>query len=380
MKKICIISADPEFLGGISLHTWNMINILKKNDSYELFWIYGGKKDRIYKKEKITFVELKLSLKYPLNEILFNFKVKKFLDKNKFDLINSHAIWGLWTKFYKNNKNQEVIHTYHGSTYHFFKNHLERFNLIKKILLSPILFFSYFIEKSPWKKVDKIICVSQHVKTEFENLYGKRKNTFVIRTGVDLNQFKRINKKIARKKLNLNYEKTYGLYVGRGGYWRKGLDRAIELSKNIYDLNKNYNLIVVGPDYKKVKHLIDEPFIKYIETGTRELLPYYYSGCDLFFFLSRYEGGAPTLVTSEAMASGCFIIFSEDSKQEIIENEKEGIIIDFNNCDYKKESERILKILNDKNKLKKIIGNSLKKIKEFSTEKWASEYSSVLFK
>jgi glycosyltransferase involved in cell wall biosynthesis len=379
MKRICIISANPEFLGGISLYTWNTIKYLKKEGN-EIFWVYGGNKNRIYKKNGLTFVEIKYFSIYPLNEIIFNFKVKKFLEKNKFKIINSHATWGFWMNFYKKQEEETIIHTYHGSTYYFFKNHLKRFNLFFKIILSPILYFSYFIEKPPMKKANKIICVSNHVKTEFKNLYGKRKNVFVIRTGVDLNKFKQINKKIARKKLNLDSKKIYGLYVGRGGYWRKGLDRAIKLSKNIYELNKNYKLIAIGPDYKKVKHLINKPFIKYIERGARDTLPYYYSSCDLFFFLSRYEGGAPTLVTSEAMASGCFVIFSEDSKQEIIENDKEGVIIDFNNCNYKKEAERILKILDNKDKLKEIIRNSLKKIKEFSLDNWAKKYLYVLFR
>jgi glycosyltransferase involved in cell wall biosynthesis len=92
--------------------------------------------------------------------------------------------------------------------------------------------------------------------------------------------------------------------------------------------------------------------------------------------MSRYEGGAPTLVVSEALSSGCLVVCSEDSKQEVIDDEKNGLVI---GEDYKKEAERVLKIFKDKQKLKNILINAQKLIKEKLTlEIWGKKYLDVL--
>ncbi|OGJ12699.1 hypothetical protein A3K62_01200 [Candidatus Pacearchaeota archaeon RBG_16_35_8] len=375
IKRICFISSDPEFLGGISLYIKNVIDYLKTKKGYDIFWVYNGVKDRVYKKNGVTFVELKCPGIYPLDQILFNFRVLRFLNKNYFDVINSHAVWGHWMNHYKKaNKEQRIVHIYHGSTYYFYKSHLRRFGLLKKALISPILLFSYFIERPPWKNADKIICVSEHVKKEFEHLYGKRGNLSVIRTGVNLKQFRKVQKEIARKKINIPKDVLLGLYVGRGGWHRKGLDRAIKLSKEIYKKRKDYKLIVIGPDYHKVKRLIKEPFIKYLGIIKRDLLPYYYNASDIFFCFSRYEGGAPILTLSEAMATESLSICSEDSQQEII-NKNNGVIINkFDGGD----ANKILEILNNKKERERIIKASLKTIRGLGVMEWAEKITNTL--
>ena len=375
--KICFISTNPSFLGGTAMFLYNLLEYLKKtkNNLDEFTWIYKGKENKKYKKKGINFVEIKGTEFYPLGNFLFNFKILKFLKKNYYDIINSHIV-ELWINFYKKRDNQKIICTYHGTDYYFFKNHFKRFNLIKKIFFSPLLFISWLQERPPIKKVDKFICVSQKAKRQVEKLYGKKENSFVIRTGVDLKNFKPRNKNKIKEKLNFDKKKIYGLYVGRGGYWTKGLDRVIKISERIYNLNKNYRLIVIGSNLKKVGPLLNKKFIIYIEQGKREMMPYYYNSANIFFCMSRYEGGAPTLVVSEAMASGCLVVCSKDSEQEIIEEGKNGLIIE----SFGKESaEKVLKILEDKKKKEKIIRNSMETIKEISLEKWGKKYSDVLF-
>jgi len=379
MKTICLISgSSPEFLGGISLYQRNLIEYSKRNNlNFDFIWIYPGDKNRKYKLEGIQCIEVN-SFEYPfLKEFNFARKARKIINRTYFDIISTHANWGYCLKGYKKKKNQKIIHTYHGVTYYFYKTHLNRFNLFKKLLILPSLLLSYFIEKPPIKKANKIICVSERVKREISELYGVKNNYTVLRTGVDLNKFSKHESFESRKKLGLEKNKLYGLYVGRGGYFRKGLDRAISISEKIYKKNKNYKLIVVGPDRKKVKRFIEKEFVIYIERGERDLLPLYYSACDVFYFLSRYEGGAPTLVTSEAMASECFIVFSEDSEQEIIEDKKDGLVVK----EYgEKEANKILEILSNKKELNIIKKNASNKIKKYDLNSWAKSYFEVLKK
>ena len=311
-KKICFvtINSPPDFLGGYVLYHKNLIEYLKKRDkNLEINWVYFGKENKSYKKDGINYFEL--NGEGAISSFTFgrSFKLYRFFTKNYFDIINS--IGGLWTYLYKKKKGQKIIQTSHGAIYYFNRNHLRRFGFFKKILFFPLLPLSWILER-PHKETDKIICVSDKVKLQVERLYGRRKNIYVVRTGVDLKVFKPGNKNEKRKKLKLENKKIYGLYVGGGGYWTKGLDRAVNLGKEIYKLDKTFRLLLIGPDYKKVRHLINKPFTIFLKNVSREKMPLYYSASDIFLNMSRYEGGAPTLVTSEAMASGCLIVCSKD--------------------------------------------------------------------
>ncbi len=378
MKKIklCFVGSNPNFNGGLTVLNKNLIDYIQlSNKNIEISLIYRGAKNRNYNMNGVNYIEIKTPGIIFLEDILFNKKVSLFLKKKNFDIINSHGIWGYWMKFYKKRSDQKLIQTYHGVTYNFFKTHLKRFGIIKKIIFSPLLLFGYFLEKPPIKKADAIICVSERVKRELKILYNSKKNMEVLRTGVRLNEFKPRNKNPIREELKLEKNKIYGLYIGRGGFWRKGLDRAINLSQSIYEKEKNYKLMVIGADKSKVKHLINKKFVIFLENVPREKLKFYYNASDLFFCMSRYEGGAPILVVSEAMASGCLMVFSKDSEQEIIKDKNNGIIIE--NFD-EKEVDKIIDVLKDKKIKEKIIKNSIKTIKEISLEIWGKRYLNIL--
>jgi glycosyltransferase involved in cell wall biosynthesis len=369
--SICFvtINGSPDFLGGYSIYHKNLIEYIKTNNvKLDVSWVYFGKENRTYDKEGVHYFELKLDRTDLLVQIKKNFLLANFFKENYFDTINS--IGGIWTFFYKKKKNQKIIQTFHGTVYYFNKNQLKRLNMLKRILSFPILPLSWMLER-PHKETDSIICVSEKVKKQVESLYGKRKNIFVIRTGVNLNNFKPRDKNKSKKKLDLDMQKNYGLYVGGGGYWGKGLDRAIRISEEIYNEDKNYRLIVIGADYKKIKEILhNKQSIIFLENVPREKMPLYYSASDVFFCVSRYEGGAPTLVTSEAMASGCLLVCSKDSEQEIVEDKKNCLI--FENFD-KEYAEKIINILKDKKNKNIIINNSIKTIKELSLEKWGEK-------
>jgi len=377
-KKICLVSGTPpSFLGGMSLYQRNLINYAKKKKlSLKFSWIYPGRKNKKYSINGINCIEIK-SYNVPfLKEFDFGRKARKYLRKNYFDFINTHSNWGYCLKKYEKINKQKIIHTFHGVAVPYIKIQLKRFGILKQLALSPLILASYILEKPSFKKADKIICVSEKVKEELKKIYFERKGVKVIRTGVNINEFKKLNKKKSRKNLKLNVKGIYGLYSGRGGYWNKGLDRAINLSKEIYNLNKNYRLVVIGANKNKCRKYLNFPFIEYRGLVERKELPKYYSAVDFFFSLSRYEGGAPTLVVSEAMASGCLVVCAKSAEQEIIKNNENGLIIKDN---FKEAAKKINQILENKEQKKKIIKKSKETIKKFSLEKWGKEYLEVLF-
>jgi len=374
--KICFVGDDPKIIGGLSLFQENLINYIKKNHpKIRITWVHRSDKNGEKTEDGIRYFGIKLPKIFLLKDILFNIRVKKYFERNYFDVINSHAIWGYWMKGYKKKKGQRIVNTYHGLAVPFYKNHFSRFSPVKKIFYSPILLFSYLIEKPPLKASDKIICVSEKVRRQIWEVYGEKRNQVVIRTGVDLNNFKPRNKKKIKKILNLEGGKLYGLYVGRGGFWTKGLDRAVGLSKEIYKKDKNFRLIVIGPDYQKTKRLLKEDFIIFFRGIPRNKIPLYYSASDLFFCMSRYEGGAPTLVVSEAMASGCLLICSESSKQEIVRDNRNGLIVKKFDGD---DAEKVLSVQKNKRMRNNIIKQSMKDIGALSLDKWGKKYLEVL--
>jgi glycosyltransferase involved in cell wall biosynthesis len=367
------MSFHPDYLGGANTFNKNIIKyILSKDKESNIFWVYFGKENRAYIKDKIRFIELKSpSLGSPLS-IRKSLLISRFFKKNYFDIINSRT--GIWTHLYKKKRNQKLIQTFHGTRYYFNKKHYERFNFIKKILLFGFLATNWIVDV-PTKQADRLICVSEKAKRQVQKLFGKKKNIVVIRTGVDLKKFKVRNKKAARKRLGLDLKKSYGLYIGRGGYWTKGLDRAVKISGFLYKKDKQYRLIVIGPDREKVEDLINKEFIIYLKEVDRKDMPFYYNASDIVFCASRYEGGAPSLVVSEAMASGCLIVYSKSSEQEIIENEKNGIILENFG---KKDAKKIEEILKNEKEKKRIIKNSIKTIQDLSIEKWGKRYLNYL--
>ncbi|HOC96977.1 MAG TPA: glycosyltransferase family 4 protein [Candidatus Pacearchaeota archaeon] len=373
--KICFIGANPYFNGGVGLYQKNLIKYIKENKNAEIDVIYFGKKAEVIEDKGVKYIQIKNNFPYPLDQIIDNIKIINYLKNNNYDIINSHALWGFWMNFYKKRKYQKLVHTYHGVTYNYFKVHIKRFSILKKILFSPMILFGYILEKPPIKKADEIISVSQKVKNQLNEAYNCKRKINVIRTGVDLKELKPRDKEKIRKKLNLENDKLYGLYIGKGGYWIKGLDRAIKISEEIYKKDRNYRMIIVGADYKKIKDFIKKDFIIYLEKVDREEIKYYYNVSDFLFYLSRYDGGAPTLVVSEAMASGCPIIFSKDSQQEIIKDKENGIIIDKFNIE---SSEIIMEILKDRKLKEKIIKNEIRTIKELSLDNWGEEYIKIL--
>ena len=77
------------------------------------------------------------------------------------------------------------------------------------------------------------------------------------------------------------------------------------------------------------------------------------------------------------MASNCLIICSEDSKQEIIDDGDNGLVI--KNFD-KKDAKRIVDANNNKVKKEKMLVKSTKGIKNYSLEKWSKDYFDCLIK
>lgn len=168
-------------------------------------------------------------------------------------------------------RNVPIIAQHHGD-----KPPLMRFRQKKRI--SSLL--KYLIEKKYLKNVDHFF-VLRKKEIEYLSKFLPRSYITLQTMGVDFNEFKPIDKKQAREKLNLPENKKIILYVGRFNKL-KGVDIIL---RTFQDLKRKYDieLILVGgsakdPLYERVK-LSEARFHGYI---AHNKLPLYFSSADVY--------------------------------------------------------------------------------------------------
>lgn len=168
------------------------------------------------------------------------------------------------------------------------------------------------------KKANKIIAISQYTKKEIVKYYGSKYESKidVIYNGFNDFSNEEINLKNVRNNILNLKDNKYILTVSTISP-RKNIDGLIKAYNNI-EGKKDYKLVIAGAYgwlYEDVIKLVDYLKLKdnVIFTGkiNDDELKYLYKNCDLFTYLSFYEGfGLPPL---EAMSYGKTCIVSNTS-------------------------------------------------------------------
>lgn len=131
------------------------------------------------------------------------------------------------------------------------------------------------------------------------------KNLLCIPNGVDIETFRRIDKKTARKKQHLNESKKYLLFVAASANnKKKGMDYLLDAVKMLNDV-KDLEILVIG----NMNHKISASGTPVHELGyisDEKVLNEIYAAADLFILPSIAENFPCT--TLEAMASGTPVI------------------------------------------------------------------------
>ncbi len=179
------------------------------------------------------------------------------------------------------------------------------------------------IERMIVKDADHLIAECPQDKEDLINYYHANPSKIsIIPCGVNLNEFTLINKRLARKKLNLRNDEIILLQLGRM-VPRKGVDTVI---RSLSELNKHFKkvrLLIVGgesdqadenltPEIGRLKKIaIQEQVDEHVTfTGhrKRDVLKYYYAAADIFITTPWYEPFGITPL--EAMACGTPVIGS----------------------------------------------------------------------
>jgi glycosyltransferase involved in cell wall biosynthesis len=226
---------------------------------------------------------------------------------------------------------------------------------------------NHCLTKKCIEKSDIIITESKDLEIKIIQLSTKSLNVKTFYKGIDVSNFQNLPPKdILLKKLQLNPDKKYILFVGRLIY-----DKGIyEIAHTFVSIAKKYpdlDLILIGEEIEKEK-LIG----KFIEAGVlnrvylKGIVPYkevaYYMKISDMLVLPSWAEGLPNVVM-EAMAVGLPVVATDvGGIPEVIENGVTGLSVPAKNIE--KLTEAIIQMMEDKILRETCVKNAKKLIYE----------------
>jgi len=299
-------------------------------------------------------------------------------NKEKFDIVHSQSTSGFGFVKFSHEKIPFTV-TLHGTIKNEIKSALNS-KSIKGFVVASYLFLKWIVgpvDKITFKKADKIIAVSNELAEDIKRQYKvPEKKLVVIPNGIDVSKFKPMSVEDLREKLGLAGEKVI---VSVGAISKqKGFHLLLKILPDILREYKNVRLIIVGtgPYLQKLKGMAVklgiENHVIFAGRVSDEELPKYYNLADVFAFPTLRMEGLP-LVVPEAMACEKPVIASRiGGIPTVIENNKDGILIEPGNL--KELKERIMEVLRDEELAKKLGKNARKKVVErFSLDRMVED-------
>jgi len=172
-------------------------------------------------------------------------------------------------------------------------------------------------ERDLVQKCHHIIAPTEREKEEFIRYYGASSAKIsVVPCGVNLEQFKALDKAQARQNLGLGDEKIV-LFVGRIDPL-KGIDKLIKALPYLRNIQGLKLLVIGGGEHsqREIKQLRKlacnlkvENSVTFLDLVKHEQLPYFYSGADVCVVPSYYESFG--LVALESLACGTPVVATD---------------------------------------------------------------------
>jgi glycosyltransferase involved in cell wall biosynthesis len=205
-----------------------------------------------------------------------------------------------------------------------------RTELITKYLLTPAKFFGAFVDSII---ADKVIAICRKTMEDCRADFRiPQMKMSVVYNGVDIEKFTpNVEGGIIRNLYDLR-NKPAILYIGRAEI-RKGLLLLLWSLKGVVAEFKDVRLIIVGGHVRTepINALLNQLGIQgnviFAGTVQEDILPQYYSACDIVVLPSTYEG--LPLIVLEGMSSGKPIVASRvGGVPEAVQDGKNGILFE----------------------------------------------------
>ena len=371
MKKVLFVATVTSHIKGFHEPYLKML----KEAGYKT---YVAAKNNLKANEKIAFCDEYIELPiernpFKIKNIRAIKKLKKSIEKEKFDLIHCHTPVGavvtrLAAKKARKKYGTRVIYTAHG--FHFYKG---------APIINWLLF--YPVEKYLAKYTDTLITINKEDYELAKRKFGRRCKDieYVSGVGIDTKKFditmSKKEKSTLKKSLGLKKNDFILTCVARLDK-NKNQGFLISAMKKIIDKYNDIHLLLVGPDelngkyQKKVKKYKLENNVHFL--GRRDDIPQLLSISDIVVSSSKREGLPANIM--EAMIVGLPIVALKcRGMSDLIDNRKNGILVN-NPVEMANSIEKIylneLKLYNtDKKNIEKItLATILKQIKKIYEE------------
>lgn len=296
-----------------------------------------------------------------LSDMRTFFSIFKIISKFKPDIIHLHSpkAAGLGAIAGKLIGVKKIVYTVHGWPF------MEERPFWQKKIIEYFSFTTSMI-------CNKIIVLSFKEKAQIKFWHFITPKVFVIKNGIK--EFETLSKEESKKKIS----EIYGKYIQENISWvvtvaeltkNKGLEYAVKALKNMDIL---YFIIGEGKDRKVLEKIIKESEIKNIFLlGNITAAKKYLSAFDLFLLPSLKEG-LPYVLLEAGLAEVPVISTNVGGIPNLIENGKEGILIEPKNMI---EIQKQVSLLIDDSGKRTYFANNLKKkiLSEYSIEKQMTE-------
>lgn len=375
-------------VGGGAYQLLSLANILRKNNEVTVFVyknLVHGKYLKLAKNIVIKEVLKTGNTKESVLSLLFepfivSFKLAKLINKYDVDILNPHEWPASWAcVFVKLYKRIPVVWMC-NDVWHLPNEGSEmrlRFNFMKKSIIKVVdLFLALFI--------DKIVVLDNRIKGIVKSYYHK--NAVVIRSGIDLNDYKNeISRAGAREQLKI--DKKNLIFVCFSIFFpHRRFEDVIEAFRRLHSKNSNVGLMIIGSSqfdqnyYWRIKKLIENYSLQAAVDIKNAFLPgalvrNYLIASDVFVFPNEKQTWG--LAVIEAMALGRPCIVSDDAGvHEVIKNGENSLI--FKCRDVDDLLEKMEKLVKDE-KLREKMGSNARKFvfANFSWEKYAEQMTEI---
>lgn len=290
-------------------------------------------------------------------------ELKKIIDGNGYDAVHCHTPMGavitrLAAKSARK-KGTKVIYTAHG--FHFFKG----------ASIKNWMFF-YPVEKYLSKYTDCLITInSEDCELAHKKKFRAGKIYKVHGVGVELDKFKAVDAdEKARLRAEYGYDgDTFIMIYPADLLVRKNQPMLFDALQKIAEKNKNVKLLLPGQPIRleEYKRMISERGI----ADNVEFLGYRRDinnlvGLSDLSVASSFQEGLPINII-EAMAMGNAIVATDvRGNNDAVEDGVNGYLVPVGDSDLM--AEKILELMNDREKLRTFGENGLDMVKDFSTE------------
>ncbi len=347
----------------------NCIDLMRKNlqkKGHNVYIFAPNFQDYEDPKDEQVFrypsLNLTNKVKFPI-PLPFYPKAEKFLSETPIDIIHCHHPFILGEEGVKwaTKLNVPLFFTFH-TQYEMYSHYIPLpQDFVKSVSKSVVASFT--------KKCSVIITPGTAIVDLIKKDYGINKNVIYMRNSIDLDDFKNPNRQKVREKYGIKENEKLLIYVGRMAP-EKNIPFMLDSFKKISEKNPSKLLIVgEGSEIENLKQYAKDNGIeeRTIFTGRVEYkeIPNYYGASDIFIMTSKTE--VKPLALLEAMATGLPIIaVSACGASDTIQDGINGYLTSENRDEF---ANKVLEVLNDNDKLKRMSEESLKIADSYSADK-----------